>query len=87
MADFNALTGFKGAFDDFDEAVYRVAGLLPGESCLIGYGPNDIGFCEGHDANYLKNWRYDWFADADAGKNPPWPFLYNKLGFIKQPFF
>ena len=54
MADFNALTGFKGFFDDFDKTVHGVAGLLLGESHLVGYGPNDIGFCEGHDANYLK---------------------------------
>jgi hypothetical protein len=56
MADFNALTGFKGAFDDFDKAVHGVAGLLAGESRLVGYGPHDIRFCEGHDANYLKDW-------------------------------
>jgi hypothetical protein len=55
MADFNALTGFKGFFDDFDKVVYGAAGLLLGESRFVGYGPNDIGFCEGHDANYLKD--------------------------------
>ena len=55
MADFNALTGFKGFFDDFDKTVYAVTGLLLGESRIIGYGPNDIGFCEGHDANCIKD--------------------------------
>lgn len=57
MGDVNALAGFKGPFDNFNEAVYGTAGLLPAESRLVGYGPHDIGFCEGHDANYLKDLR------------------------------
>jgi hypothetical protein len=54
-ANFNDLTGFKSAFDDLNEAVYGVSGLLTREAHLIGYVPNDIGFCEGHDANYLND--------------------------------
>jgi hypothetical protein len=55
MADFNAITGFKGFFDDFDKTAYGVVGLFEGEPRLIGYIPNDIGFGEGHDANCLKD--------------------------------
>jgi hypothetical protein len=53
MADFDALTGFKGFFNDFDKAVYGVAGLLLGQSRMVGHVPNNIGFCEGHGAKYV----------------------------------
>ena len=55
MADFNVLTGFKGFFDNFDKAIYGVSGLLLGESRTVGHGLNNIGFGEGHDANYSND--------------------------------
>jgi hypothetical protein len=88
MAYFNVLTGFKGAFDDFDKAIYGVAGFLLGESRPFRHGPNNIGFCEGHDANNFCGLRQEWFADARAGKKPPGYFyIVNSPSAINNFFY
>ena len=55
MADYNVLTGFKSFFESSHKAIYGVSGLLLGESRTVGHGLNNIGFCEGHDANYFND--------------------------------
>ena len=70
MDEFNVLTGFKGAFDNFDKCIYGVAGFFLGESRTLGHGPDDICFCKGHDSKYFSGQRYEWFVNARTGKNP-----------------
>jgi hypothetical protein len=45
MTDFEVLTGFECAFDDFDKGIDGLAGFFAGKSRLIGHGPNDMCFC------------------------------------------
>ena len=57
MADFNILTGFKRALDNFDEGVYGVAGFFDGKSRAVGQGPDNMCFREGHGSPLFKRLR------------------------------
>ena len=52
--NFNVLTGFKRAFDDFDQGIYGMAGFFHAKSRMFGHGPDEICFRKGHGGPAFK---------------------------------